>query len=204
MKRLCFSLVGVILLALPVSVSHATEVYPLDIFTQHGLYYNSPDLDLYVVVSEGTGEVDFTFHNASLIDSSIARIYFEDDLFLGIASITNGTGTDFSQPATPSNLPSAGLLEPPFVTANEFSIGSDAPPPHNGANPGEWVMITFTLISGGTFQGVIDELETETLRIGAHIIALPDCSSESAVVPEPTTIALLGLGVLALLRKRRA
>jgi len=201
MKRLCFSLAGVVLLCLPVSILHA-EIYPIDIFTKNGLHYNN--LDLYVEVSDGTTEVDFTFHNASPIESSLARIYFEDDLFLGIAAITNGTGTSFSQPATPGNLPDAGLLQPPFVTANEFSIGGTPPPSHDGVNPGEWVKITFTLISGGTFQGVIDELDAETLRIGAHIIALPDGSSESGVVPEPTTIALLGLGALALLRRRRA
>jgi len=193
-----------ILSGLPAGVSRAAVVYPLEIFTNNGSYYNSPDLDLYVEVSDEEGRVSFTFYNESLINSSIARIYFDGGSLSSIADITEGTGTSFSQPATPSNLPGGKPLEPPFVTTAGFSIGSDAPRPHSGVNPGEWVQITFDLINGGTFPGVINELDTDTLRIGAHIIALPDGSSESAAVfPEPTTIALLGLGALALLRKRR-
>jgi hypothetical protein len=202
MKRGCliFAFVGFFVLGSPVTVSHA-ENYPIDIFTQNGLHYN--DLDLYVEVTDATTEVDFTFHNASLIASSLARIYFEESLFLGTATITNGPGTLFTHPATPGNLPAGDLLQPPFVAASEICVGGAPPPPHEGANPGEWVKISFTLIGGGTFQGIIDDLDDETLRIGGHIIALPDGSSESGVVPEPTTVALLGLGVLVLLRRRR-
>jgi len=203
-RYLALTLLVAIVLGLPGDVLRAVEVYPIDIFTNNGPYYNSPDLDLYVEVSDGTSQVDFTFHNASLIDSSVSRIYFEDDLFLGIASITDGPGTSFSNPSIPGNLPGGDLLQPPFVAAREFSISGAPPPSIDGVNPGEWVQITFDLINNGTFQGVIDELDAASLRIGIHLIALPDGSSESAVVPEPTTIALLGLGTLALLRKRRA
>lgn len=179
-------------------------VYPFEVFTNNGSYYNGPDLDLYVEVSEVEGQAGFTFYNESLINSSIARIYFDGGSLSGIADITEGTGTSFSQSATPSNLPGVKPLEPPFVTTAGFSIGSDAPRPHSGVNPGEWVQITFDLINGGSFQSMIDELDTGVLRIGVHIIALPDGSSESAIaVPEPATICLFGLGVLALLRKRR-
>jgi len=201
-------LLVVVVLGLPVSVSHAAMVYLLEVFTNNGSYYNSPDLDLYVEVSEGQGQVDFTFYNESLINSSIARIYFDDGFLLGTTDITEGPGTSFSQTATPGNLPAGRLLDPPFETAGGFSFGSDAPRPHCGVNPGEWFTIAFDLINGGSFQSVIDELDTGVLRIGVHIIALPDGSSEStiaiAVLPEPATIFLLGLGALALLRKRRS
>lgn len=193
-----------ILLGLPADVSRAAVVYPLEIFTNNGSYYNSPDLDLYVEVSDGEDQAVFTFYNESLINSSITTIYFDGGSLLGIADIIEWTGTSFSQSATPSNLPGGKPLEPSFVTTAGFSIGSDAPRPHSGVNPGEWVQITFDLINGGTFPGVIDELNTGVLRIGVHLIALPDGSSESAIaVPEPATIALLALGALALLRKRR-
>jgi hypothetical protein len=87
----------------------------------------------------------------------------------------------------------------------EFSVGSEAPRPHSGINPGEWTAISFDLINGGSFQSVIEGLNTGVLRIGAHIIALPDGSSEGAIaVPEPATIALLGISALVLLRRRRA
>ena len=203
-RYLAVTFLVVTLSGLPADVSRAAVVYPLEIFTNNGSYYNSPDLDLYVEVSEGQGQTGFTFYNESLFNSSIARIYFDGGSLLGTTDITEGPGTSFGQTATPGNLPAGRLLDPPFETAGGFSFGSDAPRPHSGVNPGEWVTIAFDLINGSSFQSVIDELDTGDLRISIHVIALPDGSSESAVVPEPTTIALLGSGTLALLRKRRA
>ena len=201
---LTITFLAAVLLGLPADVSRAAVVYPLEIFTNNGSYYNSPDLDLYVEVSDGEGEAVFTFYNESLINSSITTIYFDGSSLLGIADIIEWTETSFSQSATPSNLPGGKALESPFVTTAGFSAGSEAPRPHSGVNPGEWVQIRFDLSNASRFPGVIDELDTGVLRIGVHVIALPDGSSESAIaVPEPATIALLGLGALALLRKRR-
>ena len=48
------------------------------------------------------------------------------------------------------------------------------------------------------------ELNSGMLRVGIHIQGFDDDSSESAVaVPEPTTLVLLGLGGLVLLKKHR-
>lgn len=203
-KYLAVAFLVVIVLGLPAGVLRADVVYPFEVFSNNGSYYNSPDLDLYVEVFEVEGQAGFTFYNESLIDSSIARIYFEGGSLLGIVDITEGGGTSFSLPATPGNLPGGNSLEAPFVTTDGFSIGSDAPRPHSGVDPGEWVTITFELINGGSFQSVIDELDTGALRIGIHVIALPDGSSEGAIaVPEPATMFLLGLSALVLLRSRR-
>jgi hypothetical protein len=203
-KYLAVAFLVVIVLGLRAGVLRAAEVYPFEVFSNNGSYYNSPDLDLYVEVFEVDGQAGFTFYNESLIDSSIARIYFDGGSLLGIVDITEGGGTSFSLPATPGNLPGGNSLEAPFITTDGFSIGSDAPRPHSGVDPGEWVTITFDLMNGGPFQSVIDELDTGALRIGIHVIALPDGSSEGAIaVPEPATIFLLGLGALALLRRRR-
>lgn len=193
----------------------ASYIYSLEIFSNNGGDNDNPDLDFFVEVTEVTnGEVnvvDFTFHNESFyddipIESSIARIYFDDDSLLHIADITDGPGTTFSQSARPKNLPSGKTLEPPFLTTEEFSFNSEAPRPHNGINPGEWVRITFD-ISGGTFEELIGKLNTGAIRIGTHIIAFSDGSSESAVtipeVPEPATIVLLGLGGLVLIRRHK-
>lgn len=203
-RRLAITFLVVFVLGLSVDVLHATVVYPFEVFTSNGAYHDSAALDLYVAVSDKEEQVDFTFYNESLVASSIARIYFDDASLLGLAAITEGPGTSFSQPATPRNLPAGHLLEPLFVTADGLSAGSDRPRSHNGINPGEWAQVTCDLINNATPQDVINKLNQGSLRVGVHIIGLPDCSSESAItVPEPATIFLLGLGSLALLRKRR-
>jgi len=182
----------------------AACVYPIEIFTNNGDYFNSLEINLYVEVSQLLPEqIDFTFHNDSQIDSCIAEIYFDTDDVLASALITNGPGTFYVQAAKPSNLPAAMLLNPPFVTADVLSFDCDAPPPHYGINPNEWLKVTFEL-AGVTYGEIIDGFESNQLRIGIHIIALPDGSSESAVtVPEPTTICLLGLASLAIFQKRK-
>ena len=202
-KFFFYSFVFYCVLGTSASLLQASYVYPLGIFTDNGSYYDSGDLNCYVEVSNGgTDLVDFTFYNESLIDSSIARIYFDEDLLIDVVSITSDEDEVlFGRPARPHNLPGGNLLDPRFVTTIEFSFNGGPPKPHNGVNPGEWVQITFD-INGSVFADVIDGLNTGGIRVGAHIIALPDGSSESAVVPEPTTICLLGLGSLALVRRR--
>ena len=184
---------------------HADYQYPLDIFTNNGLFSDSSDLNFYVDVSIGQGgTVDFTFHNESLVYSSIARIYFDDDSLLDIININNGPGTSFSLLPSPHHLPSSGSLDPPFITNPALSCGSETPRPHSGINPGEWLQLIFNL-NTGTFSDVIDQLDTADIRIGVHIIALPDGSSESAVtVPEPATVCILGVGSLVFLRRKGA
>jgi len=213
MHRIKAALIPVLVFFLSFSISsvRASYIYSFEIFTTNGIYYDSTELDTYVVVSDGSGEVNFTFYNESLITSSIAGIYFDNGSLLGISSITEGPGTAFTQPDPPGELPNGNDLVPPFETTNEFCIEGDPPPSHNGVNPVdegqplEWVTVTFDLINGGTLEGVIDELNSGMLRIGIHITALPDGSSESAIaVPEPTSLLLFGLGLLTLIFKRKS
>jgi len=186
----------------------ANMVYPLKVFTSEGLYHDSPDLNLYIEVSNGgVNQVEFSFYNESSIDSSITQIYFDDDdgSLLGIADI-EGLGVSFSQPAAPGNLPGAKLLDPAFETTSEFSIDADSPPPKNGINPGEWGVITFDLINNTTLEDVISGLNTNILRVGVHVIGLPDESSVSAIsvsTPEPATVILLGTAGLWIFTRKK-
>ena len=208
------AVVGVVVLVLflfvPAGTLQALPIYhyPFQVFTADSGDFNNPEINMYMEVSNGFEKVDFTFYNISSVRSSLARIYFDDGLLLGITSIINGPGTSFSEVFPgPGNVPGAGLLDPPFEANREFSIGAEAPPPDNGVNPpppNEWVQIKFDLESGGTLEGVVEELNSGVLRVAIHIINLPDGSSESAIaVPEPATMTLLALsGIAMLLRKR--
>ncbi len=180
----------------------AAYVYPLQCFTGNGDY--SESLNIFIEVDGTDDYVDFTFRNQSSVSSAISEIYFERNTLLGSASLTNSPGVLFAQFAKPKNLPAGRSLNPAFLSSGEFTFDSEPAPPKNGINPNEWLRITFDLNTDVTFAFLLDRLNTDNLRIGAHIIALPDGSSESAVtVPEPATIGLLVLGAFTALRKRR-
>jgi len=204
MKNIALYLVFVLLFfACPLQ---AALVYQLETFTDNGLYSDSSELKLFVEVSRGTEDylIDFTFHNQSRMDSSIAGIYFDSALPMALVEITAGPGTSFSRFAVPKNLPAGRDVKPAFLTNAGLSFDSDPAVPHNGIKPGQWLTIGLAVADDGTFEDVIDSLNRGTVRIGTHIIALPDNSSESAInVPEPLTFSLIAIGAVVLLKKRK-
>ncbi len=151
-------------------------------------------------------QVAFTFHNAGPLPCSITDIYFDDGTLLGIASIVNSAGVDFSQGASPPNLPGGNSISPAFQTTAGFLADSNPPAQPNGVNPGEWVKITFNLISGQTYSDAISALNTpgDHLRIGIHVQGFSNGGSESFVnnVPAPGSLALLAVAPLAARRRR--
>lgn len=173
---------SILVFLIPLLISGTAQAvyqFDFDIFTSIGTYYDDPGVDMYMVVSNGAGQVDFTFYNISSLQSSLAKIYFDDGSLLGVSDITNGPGTLFYEDDTPSDLPGGELIG--FQADREFTIGADNPPPENGVNPpDEWVTVHFDLVEDGTLEGVVQELYDEVLRVGIHIIDLPDGSSESA------------------------
>lgn len=153
------------------------------------------------VTASGTG-VLFTFSNTGPAASSITDVYFDDGTLLALASIINGSGVDFSQGASPRNLPGGNTVG--FQTTAGFSADSNPPTQPRGVNPGETLGIFFTLQSGKTFSDTIEALEQATgvggLRIGIHVQGFASGGSESFVnkppqVPEPSTLLLLGFGL---------
>ena len=157
------------------------------------------------------GQVTFTFSNSGPEASSITDIYFDDGTLLGIATIIDGSGTDFEQLASPGDLPGGNPAG--FETTAGFSADSESPTQPNGVNPGESVAIVFNLQSGGTLQDVLDELASGELKIGIHVQGYEGGGSESFVcctdtppdgsVPESSTLLLLGAGLIAISRFTR-
>lgn len=147
----------------------------------------------------GGGKVAFDFHNVGAAASSITDVYFMDGPLFGIASITNEPGfTSFHSPATPGDLPGGNNCKPPFHVTEHFSADSDSPHvPQNGVNPGEYVVINFTLLSGKTFADVVTALNSGALRIGIHVQAFSNGVSESFVNSVPTAVSLASMGASA-------
>ena len=162
------------------------------------------------VIAGPAGQAQFIFRNTGASAASITDIYFDNGTLLGIASITNGPGVDFSQGANPGNLPGGNSMNPPFQATAGFTADSDSPAQPNGVNPGETVSIFFTLQSGGSFADVIRELYSREIRVGVHVQGFGNGGSESFVnaltpvpVPAAAWLLLSGLGLLRVARHRK-
>ena len=187
-------------------VAQAT-LYDLIVFTNNGSPYD--ELAVAVDVTEGgLNQVDFTFYNNSTVISTITAIYFDGEALLDIAYINSSPGVSFTEnKVSPPVLPGGNMIG--FDATVGLLADSDDPGPQNGVNslrdPEEWVTITFNLQSGFDFSGVIADLDNNALNIGVHLTNIGEYSESLACyVPEPTTICLLGLGALVLLRRRPA
>jgi MYXO-CTERM domain-containing protein len=189
-----------------VSGANATVIYNFSDITHNDAAAAAVgEAQLYVAIDQLTHGVSFTFYNTGPAPCSITDIYMQDGPILGLATIIDGTGTDFEQGATPHNLPGGNLASPPFVATEQFSAQSQPPVQPMGVNPGEHVELDYTLISGKTVADVVHDLDSGALRIGLHVQGFASGSSESFVnsVPTPGALAILGLGGLVMLRRRK-
>ena len=206
--------VGVVVVCISGGISQASYIYSFQAFTEAGVYYDVPELGVTMEVYNGAGQVHFKFRNLSSIQSSVARIYFDDGSLLVGPTITGTQGlVVFSDVYPgPGNLPGGSNIG--FQADREFSIGAVAPPPKNGINEypppdDEWLEIMYTLNDlSKTVEDVKYELDNEILRIGIHIISIdPALSCGDSIsqvnIPEPATICLFGLGGFLLRRKRK-
>jgi hypothetical protein len=168
------------------------------------------------VTDSGSGTVSFAFSNSGPLASSITDVYWDDQAgVLGtMGSITGSAGVSYSQIASPGNLPGGNTIG--FsVSPSGASADSNPPVQPMGVNPGEWLTIVWSLVTGATYGDVLAALnlggdQSGSLRIGIHVQGFANGGSESFVntpapVPVPAAGLLMmgGLGAMALMRRRR-
>lgn len=211
MKKFLTTICSLTLLMFCAAPSQAA-LYGFEVFTNNGIYAVSSGLVFEVDVFQQDGLFGFEFHNNSFVSSSVKDIYFEGIASFELESIANfiiseadREGTNFALSKTPADLPAGKILEKSFN--KDMSFSADSPPPFWGINPGEKLQIFFSAPQNYSFDDLIAQINSGEIRIGLHIIALPDGSSESAInIPEPATVLLFSFGfaLQTLLGKRKA
>ncbi len=199
--RLNIIIAAVLILAMPVA---AQVTYSFTNITNNSATDAAiGESQLFVDVSDpGSNQVLFTFRNDGPEASSITDVYFDDGALLSMAAINNSLGVQFSQGATPPDLPGGNSITPNFVATAGLSADSDAPAQPNGVNPGESLGIKFNLQSGSTYNDVVSDLDDGGLRVGIHVQGFADDGSESfvtggtdGVIPAPGAVLLASIGM---------
>ena len=191
---LCFGLL---------SMSAFAELYILGKVTGGETPGLCPEAFTMDVQDPGGGQVMFTFTNNCDSDGVLSRVFFRKNNLMQFNSIADASeGVAFHLNEKNAMLP--GGNGQGFTPRNTFSIDADPAGPKNGLHYEDYLSVLFDLESGIVFDDIISAIDGYSLGIGAHAQALPGGVSASfSTIPEPATMALVGLGALLIRNKKR-
>lgn len=167
-----------------------------------------------------TETVVFRVLNTGSMSSAVNTVLF-DDFFVeegpfrmspvldSVDNIENGPGVFFEQVFLGQSLPG----DESFTTDFGFEAGDISRQTNPaGIDPGEFLDLEFALLSGVTFEDVVNAIANDTLRIGliaefevnGVIVEEAFVSDPSSIIPLPSgaALGLAGLGAIALRRRR--
>ncbi|MEN8127326.1 MAG: PEP-CTERM sorting domain-containing protein [Planctomycetota bacterium] len=201
MKLFRILMVSVLCVCL-LSVSARAELYILGKITS-GSVEVCPDAFIMEVTDYGDQAL-FTFTNNCDNGGVLGRIFvMENDLITFDSIYDQSEGVSFSAPVK-ENAMLPGGSELGFSPQNTYSINADPARPKNGLHYEDYVSVLFDLSAGTAFGDVTGALSGAELGVGIHVQSLPGGTSASfAVIPEPATLLLVGMGVLLFKPKKR-
>lgn len=165
-----------------------------------------------VLIGQTADSIFFRFSNDGLQQSFLDGVYFSDpppSLLGGLPTFSySGSGIKFSVDCAPGDLPNHW--------GTTYCADADAPAAKNGVNPGEWMQVSYHLLSPATTSvaDVLARIAAGTFDIGIKVQGFSNGGSEwggvnrpppppPTEVPEPGSLVLLATALTAVCRAGR-